>query len=89
MEYNDLAAHGLAHKPIKQAAPPKHTPEARVKKLHSGGYTVEKMSGKPGDESTHHGAKNLDEVSQLLQDHMGAPAEGAAPAAEAEPGAEE
>ena len=71
---HETAASGLAHKaPEKKMHKPQ--PEAHVKKLHSGGYLVTKHHG-DGKPSTDHGAENLAEVSQHLEDHMGEPNDG-------------
>jgi len=68
---HDVAASGLAHKSHK---PPKPQPEAHVKKLHTGGYMVTKHH--PAGHTTEHGAKNMADVSQHLEEHMGEPAQG-------------
>ena len=71
---HELAAHALSHRSGKKAE--KHLKELHVKELHTGGYLVHKHSGKPGEEPTEHGAKDLDEVHDHLETHMGEPNDG-------------
>ena len=89
---HEVSAYALGHKTSKKPAP-KPQPEAHVKKLHTGGYLVSKQHG-DGKPTTEHGAKNLSEVSQHLEDHLGEANEGEAempgqPGQEAPPEGEE
>jgi hypothetical protein len=79
--YREYAAHGLAHGKHHEAK--KHLKEMHIKELHTGGYLVHKHDGNGG--MTEHGANDLDEVHDHMEDHMGMPNEGEE--AEAEPAA--
>lgn len=67
---HDVAGSALAHKP-KPRTMPKPPKEFHAKKLESGGYLATKSHGDKPD--TQHGAKNMAELKQMLQEHMGAP----------------
>jgi hypothetical protein len=79
-----MAEHVLGKRGSKKASP-KPLREFHAKELHSGGMMVTKHSGKPGEAPTEHGAKDLNAVHDLLDEHMEQPQ---AEAAETQPDAE-
>lgn len=72
-----LATDALSHdaKPEPEPEMPKHLKEMHIKELHTGGFHITKHSGRPGDESTTHGAPDNDSVVAHFMDHMGHPDE--------------
>lgn len=69
----ELAAHALATKPGKKSAAKKHLKEFHAKELHSGGFTVHKHSGKPGEAPTEHAAPHMAALHAMMEEHMGKP----------------
>jgi len=67
---SDLAAHALSH---GKGAKMRHMKEMHVKEMHTGGYHVTKHHG---THTTEHGAKDLDDVHDHMEEHMGEPNEG-------------
>lgn len=65
-----LAAHALAHKPVKTEAK-KTLKEFHAKEVHDGSYHTAKHDGKGAIKEG--SAKNLDEVHDQMEEHMGGP----------------
>lgn len=66
---HELATHGLAHEKAKELK--KHLKEMHVRQLHDGTHHVALHDGKGG--MTEHGAADLDQVHDLMEEHMGDP----------------
>ena len=66
---HELAKHALSHEHKKSKM--KALKEMHVKELHDGSYHMKKMSGKPGEEPEEGSAKDLDEVHDAMEEHMG------------------
>lgn len=65
---HELATHGLAHEKAKELK--KHLKEMHVRELHDGTHHVALHHGK-GSPPTEHSAADLDQVHDLLEQHMG------------------
>jgi hypothetical protein len=86
---HEMATHGLAHGKHKE--PKKHLKKFMAEELHDGTYAHEKHHGVPGEMPERGSAKDLDEVHDAMEEHMGSPnageeeAEGEAPEPAAAP----